>query len=174
MTEFNWTPWAISELTRMWAEGLTGGEIGKRLGISKSAAVAKAHRLNLPGRASPIRRLTPQERKLRDEQAEMRRTRLHQPKRAYDSAPKLESRATRPTTNPAKVEYYRGMGLSGSSCQWPLGEPRTEEFHFCGADAVNGKPYCPEHCADAYVIVRVNGRPTQLEQAPIPETDQAA
>ncbi|MCA0451754.1 MAG: GcrA cell cycle regulator, partial [Proteobacteria bacterium] len=52
----DWTPEQISELTRLWGEGLTTAEIGKRLGISKNAVVGKAHRLNLPARPSPIRR----------------------------------------------------------------------------------------------------------------------
>ncbi len=38
-----------------------------------------------------------------------------------------------------------------SSCLWPIGDPSTPEFHFCGAEAVPGKPYCLEHCARAYV-----------------------
>jgi GcrA cell cycle regulator len=167
MTEFNWTPAAIAELTRLWAEGLKGSEIGKRLGVSKSAAVAKAHRLNLPGRASPIKYFTPQERKARAEEAEMRRARLREPKPVAPH--KVQSRATRPTTNPAKVAYYRSFGLSTSPCHWPVGHPREEGFHFCGSNAVHGKPYCPDHCATAYVIVRVNGRPASIETE-----DQAA
>ena len=42
----DWSPEQISELTRLWGEGLTTSEIGKRLGISKNAVVGKAHRLH--------------------------------------------------------------------------------------------------------------------------------
>ena len=52
----DWSPDQISELTRLWGEGLTTSEIGKRLGISKNAVVGKAHRLGLKGRPSPIKR----------------------------------------------------------------------------------------------------------------------
>lgn len=59
----DWTQELISELTRLWGEGLSTSEIGKRLGISKNAVVGKAHRLSLPSRPSPIRRIPGQPRK---------------------------------------------------------------------------------------------------------------
>jgi GcrA cell cycle regulator len=51
-----WNDERIDELKALWAEGLTTGEIGKRLGVSKNAVVGKAHRLGLKGRPSPIKR----------------------------------------------------------------------------------------------------------------------
>ncbi len=42
----------------------------------------------------------------------------------------------------------------GLTCCWPLGEPGTREFHFCGGDPIAGKPYCAEHAALAYVRIR--------------------
>jgi len=35
-------------------------------------------------------------------------------------------------------------------CSWPFGDPQHDDFHFCGAEALPGKPYCAEHCARAY------------------------
>ncbi|MSP66835.1 MAG: global cell cycle regulator GcrA-like protein [Alphaproteobacteria bacterium] len=52
----NWTRDGIRLLERLWKEGLTTAEIGRRLGMSKNAIVGKAHRLVLPPRPSPIRR----------------------------------------------------------------------------------------------------------------------
>ena len=51
-----WTDDRIGKLKKLWAEGLTTGEIGRRLDVSKNAVVGKAHRLGLKGRPSPIRR----------------------------------------------------------------------------------------------------------------------
>jgi len=51
-----WTEERIELLEALWGEGLTTGEIGKRLGVSKNAVVGKAHRLGLKGRPSPIKR----------------------------------------------------------------------------------------------------------------------
>jgi len=36
------------------------------------------------------------------------------------------------------------------SCQWPYGNPREQDFHFCGARAAAGRPYCAEHVRMAY------------------------
>jgi GcrA cell cycle regulator len=52
----DWNQEQIAELTRLWQDGLSTSEIGKRLGISKNAVVGKAHRLHLAARPSPIRR----------------------------------------------------------------------------------------------------------------------
>lgn len=51
-----WTDERVEELKRLWGEGLTTGEIGKTLGVSKNAVVGKAHRLGLKARPSPIKR----------------------------------------------------------------------------------------------------------------------
>jgi GcrA cell cycle regulator len=39
-------------------------------------------------------------------------------------------------------------------CCWPIGEPRTKAFRFCGDAPIRVKPYCPEHAGVAYVRVR--------------------
>ena len=46
------------------------------------------------------------------------------------------------------------MDLKLNSCRWPIGDPKDEDFHFCGADTVTGKPYCSEHCKIAYTSLK--------------------
>ncbi len=41
--------------------------------------------------------------------------------------------------------------LTAGMCRWPFGDPGDEDFHFCGKKAVQGKPYCADHAAKAYV-----------------------
>ena len=48
--------------------------------------------------------------------------------------------------------------LRPGMCSWPEGEPGTEEFNFCGAPIVPGKPYCEEHCRRAYVKTLKDGK----------------
>jgi GcrA cell cycle regulator len=50
-----WTDELVSELSRLWAEGLSTAEIGRRLGLTKNAVVGKAHRLALAPRPSPLK-----------------------------------------------------------------------------------------------------------------------
>jgi GcrA cell cycle regulator len=59
----------------------------------------------------------------------------------------------------AKTRLVRGespattaiVASKGGSCLWPIGHPSEPGFHFCGAPAFVGKPYCDEHSAGAYV-----------------------
>ena len=52
----SWTSKLVADLVRLWKEGASTAEIGRRLGLSKNAVVGKAHRLGLPQRPSPIKR----------------------------------------------------------------------------------------------------------------------
>lgn len=51
-----WSNEQVEELVRLWDEGLSTSEIGKKLGTTKNAVVGKAHRLGLSKRQSPIRK----------------------------------------------------------------------------------------------------------------------
>ena len=52
----SWTQDRVDTLTKLWAEGLSASEIGRRMEVSKNAVIGKAHRLGLPSRPSPIKR----------------------------------------------------------------------------------------------------------------------
>jgi GcrA cell cycle regulator len=118
----SWNDEKINRLKKLWQEGLTTGEIGKRLAISKNAVVGKAHRLGLKGRPSPIKRPT---------------------KAAAESSPAAKKQP--------EVKVFTLTDLSSQTCRWPIGDPKHEDFRFCGKPVVAGKPYCGEHCATAYV-----------------------
>lgn len=40
--------------------------------------------------------------------------------------------------------------LKPNQCRWPIGDPDSDKFHFCGQNVFAGKPYCYEHCRHAY------------------------
>ena len=42
--------------------------------------------------------------------------------------------------------------LKPNQCRWPIGDPDSENFHFCGEPVFSGKPYCYEHCRQAYQL----------------------
>jgi GcrA cell cycle regulator len=112
-----WNDEKIGRLKKLWSEGLTTGEIGKRLGVSKNAVVGKAHRLGLKGRPSPIKRQD---------------VKVAPPKKA-------------------ETRIFTLTDLSAQTCRWPIGDPKHEDFRFCGKSVYPGKPYCADHCAVAYV-----------------------
>ena len=37
------------------------------------------------------------------------------------------------------------MELTERTCKWPIGDPATEDFWFCGLPCIAGKPYCEAH-----------------------------
>ena len=145
----DWNDDTIARIRALWAEGHSTAEIGRRMGISKNAVVGKAHRLNLPARPSPIRRGTGEKRASRPT---VRRV-------TGPTLPALQSVDRQPALKPPPV-VLRAVQLQPrpagrvSSCCWPLGEPGTPEFRFCGDPTMPAKPYCDEHVAIAYVKVR--------------------
>lgn len=40
--------------------------------------------------------------------------------------------------------------LKTNMCRWPIGDPKNEEFHFCGKLKASGVPYCRHHEEMAY------------------------
>jgi GcrA cell cycle regulator len=150
----DWTEDAIATLRQLWAEGLSTAEIGRRMGISKNAVVGKAHRLNLAPRPSPIRRVpgaAPSPRPAR----RAARPAMPRPSPMMAGTP-MPVRP--PVERPAPVVAIRPppppLRLGNSACCWPLGDPGTPAFRFCGAQALLGKPYCAEHASVAYVRVK--------------------
>lgn len=42
------------------------------------------------------------------------------------------------------------MELTERTCKWPIGDPATEDFWFCGLGTQQGKPYCDAHVGVAF------------------------
>jgi GcrA cell cycle regulator len=149
----DWTDETIARLRALWDEGHSTAEVGRRLGVTKNAVVGKAHRLNLPARPSPIRRSTGEARTVR--RAPRRTTGPTLPVLAaalIPAAPRPVEAKVAPAVRPVPAAT-RPAGRR-TACSWPLGEPGTPSFGFCGEHAIHGKPYCPGHAAIAYVKVR--------------------
>ncbi len=138
-----WTDERISELARLWESGHSASAIGRILGVSKNAVVGKAHRMRLASRPSPIRqeRRAPSRRRLPILTKPLDKTVPAATAPAIEPDPEPE-----PEPRPSVSKDHRGP-----NCLWPIGDPRQPDFHFCGARAVEGKPYCPDHCARAYI-----------------------
>ena len=60
--------------------------------------------------------------------------------------------------------------LEPRDCRWPIGDPRQEGFHFCGAPQVAGQSYCSEHLRLAFQPPR----PRQSQAVPPLPVRQAA
>ena len=42
------------------------------------------------------------------------------------------------------------MELTEKTCKWPVGDPATDDFWFCGLGVQQGKPYCEAHVGVAF------------------------
>ena len=156
----DWNDETIARIRELWAEGHSTAEIGRRMEITKNAVVGKAHRLSLPPRPSPIRR-SPAECPVTRRGAVRRGDGPTLPQLnagILNAAPPSGPAArTAPARAPVVLRTVPAQPRPAgrvSDCCWPIGDPGTPSFHFCGVPAMGGKPYCTEHAALAYVKVR--------------------
>ncbi len=49
-----------------------------------------------------------------------------------------------------KAKKLSLMELTEKTCKWPVGDPATEDFWFCGLPVEAGKPYCEAHVGVAF------------------------
>jgi len=143
-----WTEDRVSVLKKLWLEGLSASQIAKQLGgVTRNAVIGKVHRLGLSGRAAPSQPSRPV----------FRPTRPARPVQA--AAPRRVEPVVRPAAPPpAPMVDLPGtatvLTLGAHMCKWPIGDPSTDEFSFCGRRAGDEGPYCIEHARVAYQPVQ--------------------
>ncbi|MCV2893519.1 GcrA family cell cycle regulator [Lentibacter sp. XHP0401] len=49
-----------------------------------------------------------------------------------------------------KAKRLTLMELTERTCKWPVGDPATDDFWFCGLPTQSGKPYCEAHVGVAF------------------------
>ncbi len=49
-----------------------------------------------------------------------------------------------------KAKRLSLMELTERTCKWPVGDPATDDFWFCGLPVQQGKPYCDAHVGVAF------------------------
>ena len=141
-------PWDennVTKLRELWDQGLPTAQIGKLLGFTKNAVVGKAHRIGLERRPSPIRRtaVKPDRKKARSPVM---------PKLNFETTKDHEIKNQKETSSFQPMVKNLFSSSSKRGCEWPQGHPDENDFHFCGKDRFEDKPYCLEHCAVAYVV----------------------
>jgi GcrA cell cycle regulator len=149
-----WTDERVELLKKLWTEGLSASQIAAELGgITRNAVIGKVHRLGLSGRAKTPSSAAPRPRKPR---APGQMMRLARPAMRGNTAlaPIYE---TDIEPEPDLVENVIPMGqrctlleLNESKCRWPIGDPGTTDFFFCGGAPAEGVPYCNYHARVAY------------------------
>lgn len=140
-----WTDKSVEELRRMWEQGLTANEIAKKLGVTKNSIVGKVHRLCLKARPSPIKSKDRPEAPMPLLEPVLE-TAIELPVDTEVVADIKENKKTTKTHGTVRL-----VDLDAHTCRWPIGDPRDDDFCFCGKKVKSGQTYCDEHSALAYV-----------------------
>ena len=167
MTDLSWTDERVELLKKLWADGLSASQIATELGgVTRNAVIGKVHRLGLSGRAkTPAANPRPQAAKKpatpQRPAAPSAPTSTRGPQVVGNTALKADSApapAPRPQPKPVMldlsepplVENCSVLQLTERTCRWPVGDPTTDQFHFCARSAGSGMPYCAYHARIAY------------------------
>jgi GcrA cell cycle regulator len=175
----SWTDERVEQLKKLWSQGYSASQIAKELGgTTRNAVIGKIHRLNLVARQSPKNTppLLTSASTYNQKPATAIGTGLSSGAIAAKLPPSKASEYMAPSVAfasiaPAAASYnpYETSDFGGKSqplgainpfknaknqCQWPVGDPRSPGFHFCGANAHDGFSYCAEHARMAYQPVQ--------------------
>lgn len=143
-----WTEDRVEVLKKLWLDGFSASQIAKQLGdgLTRNAVIGKVHRLGLSGRAAPSQPQRPA----------FKATRPVRPTPAPQPAPIM--RRPEPAQVPdvpassfacEEVGSATVLTLGSHMCKWPIGDPSSDSFSFCGRASQDG-PYCVQHARVAY------------------------
>ena len=65
----------------------------------------------------------------------------------------------KPVRKTAKSKLITTMMLTSDTCKWPIGDPATSNFHYCGRLPQNGRPYCSTHNSMSHQSARRKNQP---------------
>lgn len=156
-----WTPELDDYLRRSIANGDSSSEIAHHMtkngfAVSRNGVIGRKHRLGMCAPSEPWK----------GDSRRKPRVRTSKPKEPKPvtviTLPTIP--AARPllaivaTLRPAPVGGVSLTDLQHDSCRFPIGDPKSAGFHFCGAEVHPGKPYCTSHCEIAYVKLSRRGK----------------
>ena len=160
---FEWNDTRIRQLKKMWADGESAGEIAATLGgLSRNAIIGKIYRLGLSNRDPvPAVKIDKPKGKKQPKVASTTALPSGQNKLPLRRPPVVragEPLPPQPAANEISEDVLRTaaetlkkakkislMELTEKTCKWPVGDPSTDDFWFCGLDSETGKPYCKAH-----------------------------
>jgi GcrA cell cycle regulator len=148
----SWTDERVELLKKLWSDGLSASQIAAELGgITRNAVIGKVHRLGLSGRAKSASSAAPRPRKARSPMMRIGRASIRG-NTALAHAYEMEAEAA-----PELIDNVIPIGqrrtileLTEQTCRWPVGDPGSTEFFFCGGNTLGGLPYCAYHSRVAY------------------------
>ena len=159
----SWTDERVELLRQLWLDGKSASQISGQLGhgVTRNAVIGKVHRLGLAGRAkAPSSAAAPRAASAprmppRPASGGARTVVRGATALALAAEPTLD---TRPVFQEDDVVVPMSLrvtiiDLKEAMCRWPLVDPTSSEFRYCGSPAASG-PYCAHHGKLAYQPVQ--------------------
>lgn len=155
-----WTEDRVETLSKLWADGLSASQIAKILGgVTRNAVIGKVHRLGLSGRAKPSRPKPAKPAVAARPKAAPKPAPVTAKATAVETKTKTKTTAQLPATieqPPLKAKplkdgtYATILTITDHMCKFPIGDPKADEFRFCGRKTDPDEPYCTAHSMVAY------------------------
>jgi GcrA cell cycle regulator len=143
-----WTIANIDRLKKLFADGLSFGQIGGVMGCSRNAAIGKAGRIGLTSKGRPIGYVN-HKKVGRPAVKRAPSQNVHPGFWDIDQEGKPFIRPEAPP--PPEMVRCSILELTPTSCRFPFGQPKDPGFFFCGNETGDKKnPYCPYHMGIAY------------------------
>lgn len=154
----SWTQERVDLLRKLWLEGLSAAQVAAELGagVTRNAVIGKIHRLGLAERGKPATAPRPRAPRASRNPASESAARMPMVMGnvALAAAPRPVALRVEVPQEDVVVQLSQRvtlMELRESTCRWPLGDPTTPDFRFCGANSNAGEgPYCRHHSNIAY------------------------
>ncbi|SEP63553.1 GcrA cell cycle regulator [Faunimonas pinastri] len=158
----SWTDERVETLKKLWQEGLSASQIAAELGsVTRNAVIGKVHRLGMSGRGQPVASAKRQRRAVSPQQQQSVERKIAKPpvtignlalKPEIEVLPVTETQVVaRSSVSVVPISKRLTIEkLTERTCKWPIGDPSTEDFHFCGCSSIEGLPYCEYHAGVAY------------------------
>jgi GcrA cell cycle regulator len=135
---------------------MSATEIGSALGLSRNAIIGRAHRMGLSkARVSfASTETTVAQRLARKRSGRLRFKAMVAQKTSPDIKPTVE-RHVEPIAVPCTETNCTLAELTNKTCRFPIGDPRSKDFRYCGSsDGVDNpfQPYCNHHTVVAMYL----------------------
>ncbi len=154
----SWNDERVDLLSKRWLEGRSASQIAAELGqgVTRNAVIGKVHRLGLSGRAklaSPAPATRSRAKPAAREEGRMPvETSPAAAQTSIAAALPVAAPIARPTADVVIPFSNRVtiMELRDTMCRWPLGDPTSADFRYCGSRSGALGPYCEEHARLAF------------------------
>lgn len=168
-----WTEERIERLKTLWSEGLSASQIASQLGgVTRNAVIGKVHRLGLSGRQRTSVRTVAKSKPIAEQVAGQ----THIPRPPRVAAVSATAQAVSPSDAPEPLQenhvetnnvipmsrYLTIQELDTHTCRWPIGDPQSPQFRYCGAATEPGQVYCGP-CSQKAYLPKENKKKTTLK-----------